>query len=189
MRILLHSIGKMKFVKLSTLRTQGNKRKIEQASKKEADNKPDTQDTRVAFDSWKAKIKAIKESLVKGDTAKAQTLIKEWLEGKADIKLEEMKNQVAEEMLPEANRFKIVKVRVRYGKIQRRRRVSQIKGWRVQGRTKNGTDTRRLVRMTSREKIRRKIGARRAKYKRRAKLSRIRVKYQRALRRRRGLGV
>jgi len=85
-----------------------------------------------------------------------------------------------DEQLDEA-RVKIVKARIRGGKIQRRKRVSNVPGYRVQG-TK-------LQRMSPAERRRRKMGAKRAKIKRRSKMTRTLMKRQRSIRRRKALGL
>jgi hypothetical protein len=91
-----------------------------------------------------------------------------------------------EETLDEANvqkmgRVKMIRARIRGGKVQRRKKVSAVKGFTLRGG--------KLTRMSPQERLKRKRGARRAKIKRRAKASRIRMKYQRALRKRKSLGL
>jgi hypothetical protein len=78
-------------------------------------------------------------------------------------------------------RVRVVRVRVRNGQIQRRKKVSAVKGYTLRGNA--------LVRMSSMEKFHRKWGAKRAARKRRAKMSRIVMKRSRSLRRRRGLNL
>ena len=78
-------------------------------------------------------------------------------------------------------RLKVVKVRIRQGKIQRRKKVSAVKGYTV----RKG----KLTRMTPAERRRRKLGARRGKFKRKSKLNRTRVKLKRSLRRRKSMGL
>jgi hypothetical protein len=85
-----------------------------------------------------------------------------------------------EETLEEA-RFRIVKARIRGGKIQRRKKISNVPGYRMQGST--------LQRMSPAERRRRKMGARRAKIKRRSKINRTLMKRQRSIRRRKALGL
>lgn len=85
-----------------------------------------------------------------------------------------------EEQLDEA-RVKIVKARIRGGKIQRRKKVSNVEGYKVQGG--------QLKRMSPVEKRNRKLGQRRGKIKRRAKLTRTLMKRQKSLRKRQSLGI
>lgn len=78
-------------------------------------------------------------------------------------------------------RIKLIRARVRHGKIQRRKRVSAVKGYTIrQG---------KLIRMSAIEKRHRKIGARHAKIKRRAEKSRIRRNLRISLRRRHAIGL
>ena len=78
-------------------------------------------------------------------------------------------------------RTKLVKIRVRAGKVQRRKKLSNTKGYTIRGG--------RLVRMSAIERRHRKMGARRAKVKRRAERSQIRRKTRIALRQRHSLGL
>jgi hypothetical protein len=70
-------------------------------------------------------------------------------------------------------RIKIVKARIRGGKIQRRKKVATQPGWTLRGG--------KLKRMSAAERRKRKLGQRRGKIKRRAKLSRTLVKRKRSL--------
>lgn len=87
---------------------------------------------------------------------------------------------ISEEELNEA-RYKIVKARIRNGKIQRRKKVSTVKGYTIRGG--------QLKRLSPTERRNRRMGQRRGKIKRRAERSRIRIKMQRSLRKRRNLGL
>jgi hypothetical protein len=106
----------------------------------------------------------------KTDLPKKQTVN---ASGKEDLKEEE-------EQLDEA-RINIVKARVRGGKIQRRKKVSNVPGMTLRGGT--------LTRMSAAERRRRKMGARRGKIKRKAKLSRSLMKRKRSLQKRKSLGL
>jgi hypothetical protein len=95
-------------------------------------------------------------------------------------------SQVVSELILEANvqrmgRKKLIKARVRGGKVQRRKVVSGAKGYTIRGG--------KLVRMSSAERLRRRIAQRKAKVKRRAKLARALIKRKRSLRRRKSLGL
>lgn len=98
--------------------------------------------------------------------------------GKKKKELEEAKKK--RRNVQKMGRLKIVKVRIRGGKVQRRKKMSAVKGYILRGG--------RLKRESPIEKRRRKMGARRAKFKRKAKQSRIRSKLRRSLRRRKSLG-
>lgn len=77
-------------------------------------------------------------------------------------------------------RIKIIKLRIRNGKIQRRKKVSNVSGYTL----RNGA----IKRMSPTERRNRRMGQRRGKIKRRAEKSRIRMKFQRSLRKRKALG-
>ena len=90
------------------------------------------------------------------------------------------------ELIDEANvtkmgRLKMIKARIRGGKVQRRVKKSAVKGLTLRGG--------KLVRMSPSEKRARKIGARRGKIKRRAKLARALMKRKRSLMKRKALGI
>ena len=85
-----------------------------------------------------------------------------------------------EEQLDEA-RVKIIKARVRGGKIQRRKKVSNVPGMTLRGG--------KLQRMSPAERRRRRMGAKRATRKKAGKMSRILMKRQRSLRKRKALGL
>ena len=95
-------------------------------------------------------------------------------------------SEVVRKIIAEANvvrmgRKKLVKARVRGGKVQRRKVVSGVKGYTI----RDG----KLTRMSSAERLRRRISQRKAKVKRRAKLARSLIKRKRSLRRRQSLGL
>jgi hypothetical protein len=89
-------------------------------------------------------------------------------------------NLKEEEQLDEA-RVKIIKARIRGGKIQRRKKVSNVPGMTLRGG--------KLQRMSPAERRRRKMGAKRAKIKRKSKMTRTLMKRQRSLRKRKALGL
>lgn len=82
-------------------------------------------------------------------------------------------------------RIKVIKARVRTinGKltVQRRKKVSNVKGYTLRGGT--------LKRISPLERLHRKLGARRAKVKRKAKAGRIALKRKITMRRRHSLGL
>jgi hypothetical protein len=77
-------------------------------------------------------------------------------------------------------RTKIIKARIRGGKVQRRKRFSAVKGFTIRGG--------KLVRMMPQERLKRKMGQRRAKIKRKAKMARALMKRKRSLMKRKSLG-
>ena len=95
-------------------------------------------------------------------------------------------SEAVREIIAEANvqrmgRKKLIRARVRGGKVQRRKVVSAVKGYTIRGG--------KLKRMTSAERLRRRISQRRGKLKRRAKLARALIKRKRSLRKRASLGL
>lgn len=91
------------------------------------------------------------------------------------------KNNLKEEEELDEARISIVRARVRGGKIQRRKKVSNVPGMTLRGGT--------LKRMSAAERRRRKMGARKGKMKRKAKLSRSLMKRKRSLQKRKSLGL
>jgi hypothetical protein len=88
--------------------------------------------------------------------------------------------------LDEANvsrqgRKKVIRVRIRGGKVQRRVQKSAVPGYTIRGG--------KVVRMSSAERRHRKMAARRAKFKRRAKMKQAIRKRQRSLRKRKAMGI
>lgn len=78
-------------------------------------------------------------------------------------------------------RTKLVKLRIRRGKIQRRKKFSAVKGYTI----RDG----KMTRMMPAERMHRRIAARRAKIKRRAKLNVALRKRRMSYRKRRALGL
>lgn len=91
-----------------------------------------------------------------------------------------------EEQIEEGKRFSIVRVRIRKGKVQRRRKVSNIKGYTFR---KKGSGAAKLIRMTPMERRKRRLGAKRGKIKRRGKKARIQQKMRIVRRKRAALGL
>jgi hypothetical protein len=89
--------------------------------------------------------------------------------------------QIDESNIVRMGRMKMIRARIRSGKVQRRVKKSAIPGMRVA--------SGKLVRMTPTEKRKRKMGARRAKIKRRAKLARALMKRRRSLMKRKAMGL
>ena len=132
------------------------------------------------------------EAIISGDLVKARELLANRIYEIFEEKLDNLKLKiVAEEYdtdlsLFEANvirtgRTKIIRLRVRNGKIQRRKKFSSVPGYTIRGG--------RLVRMSATERMHRKRGARRAKVKLKAKRSVIIRKRNISLRKRRAMGL
>lgn len=95
-------------------------------------------------------------------------------------------SEVVRQIIAEANvqkmgRKKIIRARVRGGKVQRRKVVSAVKGYTI----RSG----KLIRMSPAERRRRKLGQRKGKLKRKAKLARALIKRKRSLVKRKSLGL
>ena len=95
-------------------------------------------------------------------------------------------SEIVREIIAEANvqkmgRKKLIRARIRGGKIQRRKVFSAVKGFTIRGG--------KLVRMKPQERLRRKMAARRAKIKRKAKMARALLKRKRSLVKRKALGI
>ena len=126
--------------------------------------------------------------LLAGSLVEARELLENKLDELIEERLTEEKAKIALEMfdLEEGNiqkmgRMKLVRVRIRKGKIQRRRKVSGVKGFTLRGG--------KMIRMTPMERRNRKMAARRSKFKRRAKLGQALRKRKMSLRRRSSMGL
>lgn len=80
-----------------------------------------------------------------------------------------------------SGRTKLVKIRVRHGKVQRRKKLSDSKGYTI----RDG----RVIRMTAQELRHRKMGAKKAKAKNRSHRAAIIRARKISLRKRHGLGL
>lgn len=131
------------------------------------------------------------DCFLSGDLTEARKLIDERIKELFETKLEIIKNRIVEEEsvklgLTEANiqrmgRTKLVRVRIRAGKVQRRKKFSTVPGYTIRGG--------RVVRMSSQERRHRKMGARRAKIKLRSKKNQILRKRKISLRKRKAMGI
>ena len=99
-----------------------------------------------------------------------------------DDRRERLKREITEEVeqIDEA-RFKVVKARIRGGKVQRRKKVATQPGMTFRGG--------KLIRMSPAERRKRKLGARKGKMKRRGKMAMIKRKRQMSIRKRERLGL
>ena len=126
-----------------------------------------------------------------GDLTEARKLIDERIKELFEQKLEIIKQRIVKEeseklKLSEVNvqklgRTKIVRVRIRAGKVQRRKKSSTVPGYTIRGG--------KLVRMSAQERRHRKMGARRAKFKIRSKKNQILRKRKMSLRKLKAMGV
>jgi hypothetical protein len=133
-------------------------------------------------------MKDIVEKILSNKLIDAQSLLEDKIYEILEDKLTEIKARMALEMfdLDEGNiqkmgRTKLVKIRIRGGKVQRRKKVSGVQGYTMRGG--------RMIRMSAQERRNRKMAARKSKFKRRAKLGQALRKRKMSLRRRGSLGL
>ena len=138
-------------------------------------------------------MKDIVEKILSNKLIDAQSLLEDKIYEILEDKLTEIKARMALEMfdvdldeLEEGNimkmgRTKMIRVRIRGGKIQRRKKLSAVKGYTTRGG--------KLVRMSPVERRNRKMASRRSKFKRRAKLRQSLRKRKISLRRRSAMGL
>ena len=126
--------------------------------------------------------------LLAGSLVEAREMLEDRLDQLIEERLTEEKAKIALEMfdLEEGNiqrmgRMKLVRVRIRKGKVQRRKKVSAVKGFTMRGG--------RMIRMSPMERRHRKMAARKSKFKRRAKLGQALRKRKMSLRRRNSMGL
>jgi hypothetical protein len=126
--------------------------------------------------------------LLAGSLVEARELLENKLDELIEERLTEEKAKMALEMfdLEEGNiqrmgRMKLIRVRIRKGKVQRRKKVSAVAGFTMRGG--------RMIRMSPMERRHRKMAARRSKFKRRAKLGQALRKRNMSLRRRNSMGL
>jgi hypothetical protein len=91
------------------------------------------------------------------------------------------KEFVTEGNINKVGRVEIINARIRKGKLQRRKYISNTKGWRYD-------NHHHLVRMTNVERLHRKLGAMQAKRKRKAEMAQIIRRRKIALNKKRSLG-
>jgi hypothetical protein len=134
-------------------------------------------------------MKQFVSSIFDGDLIEAQRILEERIEQIVEEKLQLIGMRVAEKLdddLTEANvlkqgRTKLIRLRIRKGKVQRRVKKSAVQGFVFRGG--------KLTRMTPMERRHRKIAARRAKLKRKAKMGQSIRKRFRALQKRKAMGI
>lgn len=139
---------------------------------------------------------SIASSIINDDYSGAKALLEARIEEIFFEKLEEIKERLAfeiygdfEESLDESalhnvqriGRAKLIKLRVRSGKVQRRKKLSAVKGYTLRGG--------QMVRMSTTERRNRRMAARKAKIKRRTKINQILRKRKISLRKRRNIGL
>lgn len=93
----------------------------------------------------------------------------------------EVEEEISEANVQKMGRTKLIRVRFRGGKLQRRVKKSAVPGFTIRGG--------KLVRMLPQERRKRKMAARRSKFKRRAKLRQALRKRTLTLRKRKAMGL
>lgn len=138
---------------------------------------------------------SITKDIVAGKLTEARSKINSRMEELMESFAMEFKKRLVAEMyaddfevetLEEGKRFNIVRVRIRKGKVERRKKVSNMPGYTFR---KKGGGPAKLVRMSPIERRKRKISQRRGAIKRRSKMARIQQKMKRVRLKRRSLGL
>ena len=122
---------------------------------------------------FEGKLKEAKEHLVE----RIEELVSEKLE---DIEVEII-DDLTEGNIQKMGRTKLIRVRIRKGKVQRRVKKSAVKGFTIRGG--------KLTRMSPQERRHRKMAARRSKFKRRSKMKQSLRKRVLSIRKRKAMGL
>jgi hypothetical protein len=131
------------------------------------------------------------ECFLSGNLTEARELINKRIEEIFEQKLEERKVKIVvkeseklavnEANVQKLGRTKLIRMRVRNNKVQRRKKLSNVKGYTIRGGN--------VVRLSSMEHRHRLLGARRAKIKNRSKKNQILRKRRISLRKRKAMGI
>lgn len=131
------------------------------------------------------------EYVINENGSDARTVLEDRIHEILDEKLNQIREKIYNEMnerfgITESNitkmgRTKLVRVRIRGGKIQRRKKLSAVKGYTTRGG--------KLIRMSPGERRHRQMAAKRSKFKRRAKLKQALRKRRMSLRKRSAMGI
>ena len=98
-----------------------------------------------------------------------------------DVEVDFVEEELTEGNILRMGRTKMIRVRIRKGKIQRRIKKSSVPGYTIRGG--------KMTRMSPLERRHRKMGVRRSKFKRRAKLRQALRKRKMSLRKRSAMGL
>ena len=123
--------------------------------------------------------------LLDNNLVEARNILNVKIKNLIETKLNQLKVRLCSELL-EGNiqrmgRLKLVRLRIRKGKVQRRKKLSAVKGFTTRGG--------KLTRMSPTERRHRKMSARKSRFKRRGKLKQSLRKRNLSLRRRTSLGL
>jgi hypothetical protein len=133
--------------------------------------------------------------LLNDKIVEAKEVLNQRIQGLVNEKLNQIKMRLAAEMYGEdvefeevnegniqrMGRTKLIRVRFRGGKVQRRVKKSAVPGFTIRGG--------RLIRMAPQERRNRRMAARRSKFKRRSKMRQSLRKRQMSLRKRKAMGL
>ena len=122
---------------------------------------------------FEGKLKEAKEQLI----GRIEELVSEKLE---DIEVEII-DDLTEGNIQKMGRTKLIRVRIRKGKVQRRVKKSAVQGFTIRGG--------KLTRMSPQERRHRKMAARRSKFKRRSKMKQSLRKRVLSIRKRKAMGL
>lgn len=125
------------------------------------------------------------DCLFYGDIVEAKEALIDRIEELVAEKLEQVEVEIVDELdegnIQKMGRTKLIRVRFRGGKVQRRVKKSAVPGFTIRGG--------KLTRMMPQERRNRKLAARRSKFKRRSKLRQSLRKRQISLRKRKAMGL
>ena len=125
------------------------------------------------------------DSIFSNNASKAKSILEQKIKQLFEKKLEQLKLRMAAELyesnIQHMGRTKVIDYRIRKGKLQKRKKFSNVKGYTI----RDGN----IIKMSPTEHRHRELGLRRSKYKRHAKLRQTLNKRRMSLRRRKGLGV
>ena len=125
------------------------------------------------------------DCLFHGDLIEAKEALIDRIEELIGEKINQFELEFTDELdegnIQKMGRTKLIRVRIRKGKVQRRKKFSAVKGYTIRGG--------KLVRMVPQERLHRKMAARRAKFKRRSKLTQSMRKRTLSMRKRKAMGL
>jgi len=125
------------------------------------------------------------DCLISGNLKEAREHLLDRIEELVAEKLEDLELEIVEDLsegnIQKMGRTKLIRVRIRKGKVQRRIKKSSVPGFTIRGG--------KLIRMTPQERRHRKMGARRSKFKRRSKVRQSLRKRLMSIRKRKAMGL
>jgi hypothetical protein len=123
--------------------------------------------------------------LLSNNLVEAREILDKRIKSLVDEKFNQIKLRLSAELtegnIQKMGRTKMIRVRIRKGKVQRRIKKSAVGGYTMRGG--------KLIRMSSTERRNRKMAARKSKFKRRSKLRQSLRKRMVSIRRRKAMGL